>query len=234
MSDTKLPLRGETVIFTGSKEPVEAMERVGELGGDAVYLPLIETVVRQSELPDFGAYDWLIFTSRNSAEAFCLLDVPVRRKIAAVGEKTAEVLKENGYRVDFVPSSYSADRFAEEFPEAADKGRCLFIKGSLAKNTIASMPMPVDEWVIYETALNIGNARKLAAMKGAAVLFASPSAVSAYREAGGDWQGIKVAAIGHVTRDAILQNGGRVDFIPEKYTILDALNEIVKGSCLNE
>ncbi|TWT08997.1 uroporphyrinogen-III synthase [Planomicrobium sp. CPCC 101079] len=234
MSDQNFPLRGETVVFTGSKKPVEAMERVGELGGNAVYLPLIKTVVRQSELPDFDAYDWLIFTSRNSAEAFCLLDVPVKRKIAAVGEKTAEVLRENGYQVDFMPSVYSADRFVEEFPEQAGQDRCLFIKGSLAKNTIASMPIPVDEWVIYETTLNIGNAKKLAAMKNAAVLFASPSAVSAYREAGGDWQGIKVAAIGHVTRDAILKTGGQVDFIPEKYTILDALNEIVKGSCFNE
>lgn len=234
MSKKNLPLLEKTVVFTGSKEPVEAMERVRTLGGNAVYLPLIETAVRQSEVPDFDLYDWLIFTSRNSAEAFCLLHVPVERKIAAVGEKTAEVLESNGYRVDFMPSIYSADCFVEEFPKVAGSARCLFIKGSLAKNTIASMPMAVDEWVVYETTLNIGNAKKLAEMKNATVLFASPSAVSAYREAGGDWGTIKVAAIGHVTRDAILQHEGHVDFIPEKYTILDALNEIVKGSCLDE
>ncbi|PSL35167.1 uroporphyrinogen-III synthase [Planomicrobium soli] len=234
MSKESLPLLQETVIFTGSKEPLEAMDRVRNLGGTAIYLPLIATAIRQSELPDFTAYEWLIFTSRNSAEAFCMLDVPVNSKIAAVGEKTAEVLEQHGCRVDFMPSVYSADRFIEEFPRAAGKAPCLFIKGSLAKNTIASMDMPVDEWVIYETTLNIDNAKKLAAIKNAVVLFASPSAVSAYREAGGDWQGIKVAAIGHVTRDAILQNRGHVDFIPEKYTILDALNEIVKGSCLDE
>ncbi|WKA56230.1 uroporphyrinogen-III synthase [Planococcus shixiaomingii] len=230
MSDPNFPLQGETIIFTGSTEPVEAIERVEELGGKAVYLPLIETATRQSELPDFSAYEWLIFTSRNSAEAFCLLHAPVDSKIAAVGEKTAEVLEQNGYSISFMPSIYSADRFIEEFPQVVGEARCLFIKGSLAKNTIASMAMPVDEWVIYETTLNIENAKKLTAMKNAVVLFASPSAVSAYREAGGDWQEIKVAAIGHVTQNAILQNDGHVDFIPEKYTILDALNEIVKGS----
>jgi uroporphyrinogen-III synthase len=234
MCEKKVPLQEETVVFTGSKEPVEAMEQVKKYGGTAVYLPLVETKVRQSDLPDFDAYDWLIFTSRNSAEAFCLLHADTKSKIAAVGEKTAEVLEQSGYTVDFMPSVYSADRFVKEFPEAAGHVRSLFIKGALAKDTIASMAMPVDEWVIYDTALNIANARKVAAMKHAIILFASPSAVSAYREAGGGWQEIKVAAIGHVTENAILQNGGHVEFIPEKYTLTDAVNEIVKGSCTNE
>lgn len=234
MSNQKFPLQGETIVFTGSKEPAEALAKVEALGGKALYLPLIQTAILQSEKPDLAAYDWLIFTSRTSVEAFCLLDVQVKSKIAAVGEKTAGALEQNGYSVDFVPSIYSADCFIKEFPEIAGRTRCLFIKGSLAKDTIASMDMPVDEWVIYETALHMDNAKKVAAMKDAVVLFASPSAVLAYREAGGDWQGIKVAAIGHVTEKAILQEEGHVDFIPEKYTILNVLNEIVKGSCINE
>lgn len=225
------PLAGKTIVFTGSTLPAEAAGRVEALGGEPVYLPLIETSIRQAEKPDFSEYDWLIFTSRTSAEAFCQLRAEADFKIAAVGEKTAEVLLHNGYHVDFIPTVYSADWFVKEFPAIAGGEKCLFIKGALAKNTIASMPLPVDEWIIYDTALKLDNAEKLKNMKHQTIIFASPSAVSAYRKAGGDWKDIEIAAIGHVTEKAITDEGGYVDFIPADYTYLDVVDEIAKGRC---
>lgn len=230
----RLPLIGKTIVFTGSKEPVEAIEMVQLYGGKALYLPLIETSVRQSQLPDFGCYEWLIFTSATSADAFGQLHADTNAKIAAVGEKTAEKLEKYGYTVDFMPAVYSADRFVEEFPAIAGDAPCLFIKGALAKNTIASMPMQVDEWIIYDTALKIENARELADMPGVIAVFASPSAVQAFTEASGDWKRIRAAAIGHVTERAIQESGGTAEFIPQKYTYTDVINEIVKGSCLHD
>lgn len=230
MYEHELPLINKTIVFTGSKEPKEAVLQVKKLGGQPVYLPLIETSLCQDGQPDFAAYDWLIFTSRNSAEAFGHLNIHVTARIAAVGEKTAGALQQYGYAVDFMPSVFSADRFVEEFPEIAGNGRCLFLKGSLAKDSIASMPLEVDEWTVYETVLKLDNAGKLKDMKQVIVIFASPSAVLAYCQAGGNWQNIQVAAIGHVTEQAILRNGGHVDWIPERYTYLDLINEIAKGS----
>lgn len=230
----RLPLIGKTIVFTGSKEPTDAVAMVELYGGKAMYLPLIETSIRQSQLPDFGCYDWLIFTSATSAEAFGQLHAETTAKIAAVGEKTAEKLEEYGYMADFMPSVYSADCFVEEFPEIAGDARCLFIKGALAKNTIVSMPLQVDEWIIYDTTLKIENARELAGMSGVIVIFASPSAVKAFIEAEGDWQTIRAAAIGHVTERAITESGGAAEFIPEKYTYTEVINEIVKGSCLHD
>lgn len=230
----KLPLTGETIIFTGSKEPEGAMALTTSLGGEAKYLPLIETSIRQSELPDFDCYGWLIFTSANSADAFGQLHVTTTAKLAAVGQKTAEKLAQYGHQVDFVPSIFSADVFVQEFPAIADGTKCLFIKGSLAKNTIVSMPLQVDEWIIYETALKIENARKLSQLADVIVAFASPSAVRAYTEARGNFKRIRTAAIGHVTEQAILSSGGQVDFIPEKYTYTDLVNEIAKGSCTHD
>lgn len=230
----KKSLNGETIVFTGSAKPQHPIEQARAMGGKTIYLPLIETSVRQTEKPDFGKYGWLIFTSRTSAEAFCQLQETSVPKLAAVGEKTAEILQQQGYHIDFMPTVYSADVFAKEFPAVAGDAKCLFIKGSLAKTTITDMPMPVDEWVIYDTQLKIGNAEKLAKMKNITVIFASPSAVSAYRQAGGDWQNIRIAAIGHITEKAILEQGGHVDFVPEKYTYMNVINEIAKGSCINE
>lgn len=224
-------LEGKTVVFTGSTFPQEAAGKVEELGGKAVYLPLIETSIRQTKTPDFSAYGWLIFTSRTSAQAFCQLHADDVPKIAAVGEKTADVLRRNGYRVDFIPRVFSADNFVTEFPAVANGEKCLFIKGGLAKNTIASMPLPVDEWIIYDTNLLLENAQLLKEMKHQTIIFASPSAVSAYRKAGGDWRNTEVAAIGHVTEKAIKDEGGHIDFIPPDYTYLDVVNEIAKGRC---
>ncbi|WP_416144463.1 uroporphyrinogen-III synthase [Planococcus koreensis] len=176
----------------------------------------------------------MIFTSANSADAFGQLHIRTNAKIAAVGEKTADKLAQYGYETHFMPSVYSADVFVQEFPAVAGDAKCLFIKGSLAKNTIASMPLQVDEWIIYETTLKIENARELCRMRGVIVVFASPSAVRAYAEAGGDFSVIRTAAIGHVTEEAIITHGGRADFIPEKYTYTDLVNEIAKGSCTHD
>lgn len=231
MCNSGQSLNGKTVVFTGSTFPQEAARKVEELGGKAQYLPLIETSIRQTEGPNFSDYGWLIFTSRTSAQAFCQLHAADVPKIAAVGEKTAEVLRRNGYQVDFIPQVFSADNFVKEFPAIADGEKCLFIKGGLAKNTIASMPLPVDEWVIYDTNLLLQNAQLLKEMKHQTIIFASPSAVSAYRKVGGDWRDIELAAIGHVTEKAIKDAGGHIDFIPADYTYLDVVNEIAKGRC---
>lgn len=230
MSEKEQLLEGETIVFTGSREPVEAVRHAQSLGAGTLYLPLVTTSIRQSEKPDFNGYDWLIFTSRTSAQVFCQLHEPVQAKIAAVGDQTAAVLQQHGYSLDFIPQIFSADYFIQEFPAIAGNAKCLFIKGSLAKNTIASMPMQVDEWTVYDTVLNKGNAEKLVILEDIIILFASPSAVTAYRQAGGNWLNIRTAAIGHVTKQAILANGGTVDFTPGKYTYIEVINEIAKGS----
>lgn len=69
--------------------------------------------------------DWFVFTSRNGVEAFWenLVDSGLdarslaNSKIAVIGEKTSECLKEHGMCADLVPSSQNSDVLAEEFLE---------------------------------------------------------------------------------------------------------------------
>ncbi|ANU16921.1 uroporphyrinogen-III synthase [Planococcus maritimus] len=219
------------IIFTGSRLPKEAAELAQQIGAQVEYFPLIETVLRDTSAPDFGRYGWLIFTSRNSAEAFCKLRPKTSAKIAAVGDKTAEMLEANGYSVDFIPTTFSADVFVREFPDIAGKERCLFVRGALAKDTILSMSLEIDEWTVYDTVKKHSNAQALAEMSDVTIIFASPSAVAAYTEAGGNFKGIRTAAIGHITERAIVEAGGDVDFRPETYTYLEIIQSIAKGSC---
>ena len=63
------------------------------------------------------SYDWVIFTSKNGVAFLDRLrqKLPVTTKIAAVGVKTKLELEKRGYEVDFVPTSFVAEVFAEEF-----------------------------------------------------------------------------------------------------------------------
>ena len=57
-------------------------------------------------------------------------EAPVTTKIAAVGVKTKLELEKRGYHVDFVPTSFVAEVFAEEFVKRlSGNERILFPKG---------------------------------------------------------------------------------------------------------
>ncbi|AQQ52875.1 uroporphyrinogen-III synthase [Planococcus lenghuensis] len=233
-STTDRPLQGDTIIFTGSSLPEEAVKLAASYGANVQYVPLIETVPTDEPAPDLHEYDWLIFTSASAVEAFHEQHARPKAKIAAVGSKTAAALEQAGYHVDFVPSVFAADAFIREFPEVAPDGRCLFIRGARAKDTIYQLPLAVDDWTVYDTAPCRGNAERLARMTDAIVIFASPSAVETYMEAGGQWRTIEAAAIGYVTEQAIKQAGGRVSAVPANHTYPDVIRTIVKGRVQND
>jgi len=143
------PLEGKTVVVTGSTKTTAVLFEIEQLGGEAVFYPLIETtenIERDDLLKLHQArhFDWLIFTSQNAVEAFCeklkrhqLKPSDFGGKIAAVGSKTAALLKENHFNVSFMPTVFSADVFVKEFPQAAgDHPSCMFLRGSKAKDTL--------------------------------------------------------------------------------------------------
>ena len=228
-STTDRPLHGETIVFTGSSFPEDAAELARQYGAKMKYVPLIKTVPTGTEAPDLAGYDWLIFTSASAVEAFRSYGIKPDARLAAVGNKTAEALEAAGFRVGFVPSVFSADVFVKEFPDAAGNAKCLFIKGVRAKETILQLPVPVDEWTVYDTVPDNANAERLAGMNDVTVIFASPSAVETFSQAGGKWDAIRAAAIGYVTEQAIMDAGGRVEAVPHHHTYEEVIETIVKG-----
>ena len=61
-----------------------------------------------------GDYDWLVITSQNTVPAIAgaLGAMPEKTRVAAVGEATADALRESGARVDLVPRVRSGRRSA--------------------------------------------------------------------------------------------------------------------------
>lgn len=244
------PLEGKTILLTGTKKTQSIIDQIQRLGGEAVVCPLIKTVevIQEDDLERLTlcrTYDWLIFTSQNGVEFFWKKLVrhqfplsQISSKIAAVGEKTAELLKRYGFSVHFTPSVFSADTFVQEFPSVSGHSpKCLFIRGELAKDTLRKgLPFPIDEWTVYTT---IENKESIETLIGAIrnskqpiIVFASPSAVDCFNKYAAPivgWSRAKIACIGHITKGAVEKYGAHVTYFPQKYTMQSVIEAITKG-----
>ena len=231
---SNLPLAGKMIFLTGTQKVQTIASFIEMQGGKVAAFPLIETneiMAADDAQRTFlcNDYDWLIFTSQNAVSAFAAklerfqVEVQqIRCKVAAVGEKTAELLQMHGFQVDFMPSTYSADIFVQEFKGS---GRVLFIRGNLAKSTITE-GIGADEWTVYETlptSLHIQAFKDaLLAEPNPIVVFASPSAVHTYASEIAStiaWQRVKFATIGHVTTRTLAGYGVEPVVQPKNYTM---------------
>lgn len=244
------PLSGKTIVVTGTSKVTRIMNEIEQLGGKAISCPLIETIeviepYDHLQLELTKNVDWLIFTSQNGVDYFFnkvkrhKKPLHLRCKIAAVGEKTAERLEKNGFAVDFIPSTYSADVFVEEFPQVAgEKPRCLFVRGKKAKNTLKEgLPFFIQEWNVYDTQEKRDSIQTLIQCiqtnEDVVIVFASPSAVDVYAKyiapsTGWESPALKFASIGHVTTRALTAYGATATYQPTTYTMKAVIQDILK------
>ena len=91
--------------------------------------------------------------------------LPVTTKIAAVGVKTKLELEKRGYRVDFVPTSFVAEVFAEEFVKDWRKRTYFISERNLARDVIPvalrEMGVSLDELIVYGTKENVEKSKSL-------------------------------------------------------------------------
>lgn len=107
------------------KAPTRLRELLLEQGAFVQEIQVGEIIGEQRRFlaEDFSLVDWLIFTSKNGVEEFFKnfaksgLDMRTLAgcKIAAIGRKTADVLKNHGIIADFVPNDFHSDAFITEF-----------------------------------------------------------------------------------------------------------------------
>ena len=246
---SNLPLKGKTILLTGTSKTTTIVDNITALGGQAIIAPLIETCERldsndAEQLNCAHQYDWIIFTSQNAVDAFAskmlrhqLNAKHFQGKIASIGTKTTTALEKLGFQVSFMPSIFSADIFVKEFPSVAgNQPRCLFIRGEKAKSTLKDgLPFELKEWTVYETIERHDQTAAIVSCiqqhQDVTVIFASPSAVDVYAmdvvpHVG--WQATRIAAIGHITEAALEQYGATVDIMPSVYTMQAVIEEIMK------
>ncbi len=129
--------------------------------------------------------DWVAVTSKEGARRLLLAWERAGKpplQVAAVGEGTAEVLREGGLPPAFVPGRATAKDLAEGFPEARG---VLFVAGDLAggdlEGGLGARGIPVERLEVYATRERVLSPGEVALLEKAQVVaFFSPSGARAF------------------------------------------------------
>lgn len=247
------PLSGKRIAVTRSRDQAsELSARLHELGADVIELPLIhisKEVDKQTladVLAELGSYDWIVFTSANGVryffEEFHRIFDDVRSlgllRFAAIGDTTANAIKEQHIRVECQPKVATAEALADELIASGslDNAKILVITGNLNRDVLVKKLEEaraiVDRLQVYKTEKT--DLRDDAAATdfrdhGAdAILFASSSAVQSFTDQAAALKLGKNAtrpvagSIGPQTSDAMKKVGMPIGF-EAKTTSLEAL-----------
>ena len=162
------PLFGRRVLVTRPKHQAESMVRQLEiLGAVPSVLPAIEIrdpadwAPVDAALDRLGQFDWLVFTSANGVQGFfkrLLTRGDLRQlgrvKIAAVGPKTAAVLRDYHLKADAQPKdAHSSEGLVELLAPAIGGQRVLLARANRGKETLPvelAKVCSVESVVVYE------------------------------------------------------------------------------------
>lgn len=253
------PLFGRRVLVTRSRDQAgELVDLLEAQGAEAVEAPLIDIVPPDDYGPldeacaHAAEYDWIVFTSANSATAFMtrLLHGPrdVRAlgaaKLCAVGPGTAARLTRFGLKVDLIAGEHRAEGMVAALKQHDDLAgaRVLFPKADIARETLPAelraAGAAVTEVVAYRTVTvesdtHLGIYRQLLDRRIDAVTFSSASAVRAFVAIYGEDQAVDllnhtvVATIGPVTADAAARYGITPQVTPAASTMSGLVDALV-------
>lgn len=252
-------LDGKRIMVTRARDQAdELIALLQNAGASVLHLPVIEFAPPASwqacdaALDRISDYDWLVFSSANGVRFFLqrLHERAMKRdrlqtsKIAAVGEKTTEILRQSGLEVDLVPDLYQAEGLVAALAEhELHDSRILVVRPEKTRDVLAAHlrkhGAQVDEAVVYQNRpASVHDAKVDHLLNGAGVdvvMFTSPSTVRNLAAAIGDeklrsWNrdGCKVAVIGRVTAKAAEKLGLAVDIVPDKSTVADFVESIIE------
>jgi uroporphyrinogen-III synthase len=247
-----LPLHGKRVLVPrGAKEAKSFSSLLVKYGGIPVEIPLIAfrpvelSQQLRSVLDRLNTYNWIIFTSKVTVETFFSFfekeEIHVFPKIAVIGKKTEEALREKGLRAEFVPNTYVAEAFTAEFlPRVSPGMRVLIPKGNLARDYIAeslrNYGAVVDEAVVYENYMPEESEEKLKAMVAEKqldiLMFTSPSTVDHFmgvikdNNLDPEIKDCLIGCIGPVTEKKLKSYGLPIHASPQVYTVEEMIKSM--------
>jgi len=256
------PLFGKRVLVTRPREQAaELCERLEMMGAEAIEAPMIRVVPPEDFGPlddacaRAGTFDWIVFPSANSVDAFMrrLMAGPRdlrslgHAKLCTVGPATGERLARYGLKVDLLPAEYRAEGVLRALSETGDvRGlRILLPHADIGREIVAEelrkQGAEVTDVVAYRTvaveAEREGEPdvyRMLLEHRIDVVTFTSASAVNGFvhllgAEPAADLlSATVVASIGPVTAEAAAQFQIKTTIIPATYTIPALVDAIVE------
>jgi uroporphyrinogen-III synthase len=233
----KRPLEGRSILVTRPLSQSDSLfSQIKEKGGIPLSFPVVtiqgaDVLDNRSVFNNLDSYQWIIFTSMNGVNYFFRFIKEAglsvhNHRFAAVGEKTAQLLKRYTASPVLFPKQFDAPSMVEMLKHHVKKGeRVLFPKGNLAssyiKDQLAQM-IQVNELVIYETGPNERLDWELP-MKADCFFFLSPSAVQFMMshqeyEKNETFLSKPVFCIGPATNKAARENGFKHVFVSDRST----------------
>jgi uroporphyrinogen III methyltransferase / synthase len=260
------PLFGQRVLVTRPAHQAGGLARKLEhLGAVVTRMPVVEvrdpadfgSVDRALARLRAGSWDWLVFTSANGVHALVRrLDALGRDlrdlggvKLAAIGPKTADALREYRLRADLVPPVFSSEGLAAALEPHVANQRVLLARTNRGRELLFDELMKVatvEQVAVYEQAdLTDPDATTLDALRRGEiryVLLSSPAiargVLGAFDETvrGRVERGeIRLVAISPITGDAVRELGLPVAAQATTFTedgLVDALVELAGESRL--
>ena len=249
----KRPLFGRRVVVTRARAQTSVLAaRLRELGADPVESPSIE--IRDTDNPEplchaiqqIESYDWLLFTSVNTVNAFFAAlhngGGDSRKlgavRIAAVGDATVTALKTHGVVADVVPGKFTGTSLAKTLIELVDvAGQRILLPQSdkapeILKRTLEKHGARVDRIEAYRTV--VPDSKELIDLDSVdAVTFTSSSTAESFVKRAGKEalvsfaeRGI-LASIGPVTSARLREFGLPVHVEAEVHTIPGLIEALV-------
>jgi uroporphyrinogen III methyltransferase / synthase len=256
-------MKGRTVVITRAASQANAfITALESYGANVISCPTIEIAEPESyerldeAIDHLYGYDWLIFTSVNGVEFFlrrlATRGVNVEEldelKVCAIGEATADKLRDAHIHVDLIPSQSKAEGvFAALSEFAGGYERLHGLNFLIPRAAVGRDYLPkaleeagarVDVVTAYRTVLpeNLDRGRLSAMLTGSAdcIAFMSPSSVKNLAllfdtlDLGEKLHGLAIACIGDVTAATAVEYGLQVHIQPDQTTAEDLANAIAK------
>jgi uroporphyrinogen-III synthase len=260
MAITNKPLTGRRIVVTRTRDQLsELAAKLTALGADVVELPVIRISreINKQALADvmleFGAYDWIAFTSANGVhnffgEFFRIFD-DIRSlgliRIACIGDATAKAITDLRLKVECQPETATAEALVTALVATGsmDNGKVLVITGNLNRDVLVKKLEDaraiVDTLQVYKTeAVDLSASPAAAEFRrlGAdAVLYASSSSAQSFADQGAALRLEKGAkaplngSIGPQTSETMRKVGITVGFEAATPGIDELVAELVKS-----
>lgn len=232
-------LAGQRVMVTRARKQAGTLAgQLRALGATVVELPVIDFVPLPFELPAWGDYEWVIFTSANGVQYFFdRMPAVAGPRICAIGPATAEALRERGLEPDMIPAEYIAESVVAALRGNALAGqRVLLPRAMVARDVIPdelrALGAHVDVVATYETVVPADLADlarvALADPKPDWITLTSSSTVKHLLAAVGAeaLSGIHLASIGPVTSEVACRHGLAVA-VEAAHSTIEALVEAI-------
>ncbi len=222
----KRPLFGKRYLIPKIGESGSRLkELLGRQGAaaDEVCVGTIVNTGKRFSAEELKQADWLIFTSRNGVDAFfeglaeSRLDVRCLSgcRIAAIGGRTADALKQYGLYADLVPGAFHSDALAKALKQRLSPGdRVWYLKAGNVDGHLRSLLegcCSLEEIPVYENQAAVPDTEKLRKPEEYdGILFTCASSVERLlKVVGEEWRQCPACSIGPKTTACLKKCGMR-------------------------